>query len=115
MVQRILLAFLWWLLNAPSFIHLTFIKLFVWLSLRAKLVRICEDMKIIFHDFSEQKINTLVRLSIANVVANMINILDIKKHSYRINSPIPVGQLTDSGAVFASIHMGKTGWYGLCT
>lgn len=108
MVQRILLAFLWWLLNAPSFIRLIFIKLFVWLSSRAKLVRICEDMKIIFHDFSEQKINTLAHLSIANVVANMINILDIKKHSYRINSPIPVGQLTDSGAVFASIHMGKT-------
>ncbi len=115
MTQRILLAFVWWLLNAPSFIRLIFIKFFVWISLRAKLVRICEDMKIIFHDFSEQKINTLAHLSIVNVVANMINTIEIKKHSYTINSPIPIAQLTDSGAVFASIHMGKTDGCGLCT
>ncbi|NYT27245.1 lysophospholipid acyltransferase family protein [Candidatus Thiodubiliella endoseptemdiera] len=107
MAQRILLAFLWRLLKAPSFVRLIFIKLLIWLSLRAKLTRICKDMKISLKDFSEQEIDTLARLSISNVVVNMINILDIKKHSYVINSPIPIEQLTDGGAIFASIHMGK--------
>ena len=108
MVQRILLAFLWGLLKAPNFIRSIFIKFLIWLSSRAKLTRICKDMKIVCNDLSEQEINTLAQLSISNVVANMINILDIKKHTYTINSPIPIAQLTDSGAIFASIHMGKT-------
>ncbi len=88
--------------------RLIFIKLLVWPLSRANLARLCKNMKIIFHDWSEQKVNTLARLSIFNVVANMVNILDVKKHSYRINSPMPVAQLINSGVVFSSIHMDKT-------
>lgn len=108
MADKILLAFVWWLLNAPNFIRTLFIKLFVWLSLRTKLTRICKDMRLIFKDLSTQEIHTLAHLSIVNVITNTINILDIKKNTYRINSPIPITQLTKDGAIFASIHTGKT-------
>ncbi|MBA5248429.1 MAG: hypothetical protein FE834_02675 [Gammaproteobacteria bacterium] len=108
MIDKILLAFTWWLLNAPSFVRTLFIKLFVWLSLRTKLTRICKDMSLIFKDLSTQEIRTLAHLCIVNTVANMINILDIKKNTYRINSPIPIAQLTKDGAIFASMHIGKT-------
>ncbi|SFV88466.1 hypothetical protein MNB_SUP05-SYMBIONT-5-645 [hydrothermal vent metagenome] len=65
-------------------------------------------MNLIFKDLSTQETHTLAHLSIVNTVANMINILDIKKNTYRINSPIPIAQLTKDGAIFASIHTGKT-------
>ncbi len=108
MAQRLLLALLWRLLKVPRCMRSILIKPLIWLLSRTKLARICEDMSSIFNALSVPEINALARLSIANVAANMVNILDIKKDTYRINSPIPIAQLTDSGAVFASIHMGKT-------
>ncbi|BAS68220.1 lysophospholipid acyltransferase family protein [Bathymodiolus septemdierum thioautotrophic gill symbiont] len=107
MAQRILLALLWGLLKAPKFIRAVFIKGLIWLLLRAKLGRICKDMRVIFNQLSEQEICALARLCIVNVVSNVINILDIKNINYTINAPMPIEQLTDNGAVFASIHMGK--------